>query len=213
MKKEVPLAIIFTLAVLYIVANYFTGNVALNSLKSSLDQWYLAVEAWIIAIGMVNLAQIHGRRMAQKKEGWFYSGWLIVCMFGMLLASLFVFKNASHAGWQFMYNQLIAPMNATVYATLVFYIGSAAYRSFRMRSLEAGILLVVAVVMMLGRVPLGAMLLRGNTTFATAADWLLTVPNAAGMRGIQIGACLGGLATALRIMLGIERNWIGGTGE
>jgi hypothetical protein len=44
-----------------------------------------------------------------------------------------------------MYNQLIAPMNATVYSTLVFYIGSSAYRSFRMRSLEAGILLVVAI--------------------------------------------------------------------
>lgn len=213
MKKEIPLAITLVLGLTYIVANYFTGNATLTSVKTSLDAWYLAVAAWAVAIGMVNLAQIHGRRVAQKREGWFFSGWLIVCMFGMLLASLFIFKSPSHAGWKFMYMQLIAPMNATVYATLVFYIGSAAYRSFRMRSLEAGILLVVAVIMMLGRVPLGAMLLGGNPALGNMADWLLNVPNSAGMRGIQIGACLGGLATALRIMLGIERNWLGGTGE
>ncbi len=213
MKKEIPLAITLILGITYIVANYFTGNATLASVKSNLDTWYLVVAAWAVAIGMVNLTQIHGRRVAQKKEGWFFSAWLLVCMFGMLLASLFIFKSTSNAGWKFMYNQLIAPMNATVYATLVFYIGSAAYRSFRMRSIEAGILLFTAVIMMLGRVPLGAMLLGGNPALGKMADWLLNVPNSAGMRGIQIGACLGGLATALRIMLGIERNWLGGTGE
>jgi len=213
MKKEVPLAVTLILGLLYIVANYFTGNTGLASVKSNLDSWYLAVAAWTTAIGMVNLAQIHGKRVAQKRGGWFYSGWLMVCMFGMLLASLFIFKSPNHAGWKFLYNQLIAPMNATVYATLVFYIGSSAYRSFRMRSMEAGILLGVAAIMMLGRVPLGAMLLGGNPALGKMADWLLNVPNTAGMRGIQIGACLGGLATALRIMLGIERNWLGGTGE
>jgi len=213
MKKEVPLAITLILGLLYIVANYFTGNPTLASLKSNLDTWYLAVAAWTVAIGMVNLAQIHGRRVSQKRDGWFYSIWLMVCMFGMLAASLFIFKSPNHNGWKFLYNQMIAPMNATVYATLVFYIGSAAYRSFRMRSMEAGILLAVAAIMMLGRVPLGAMLLGGNPALGKMADWLLNVPNTAGMRGIQIGACLGGLATALRIMLGIERNWLGGMGE
>ncbi len=213
MRKEIPLAICFVLSLLYVFANYFTGNPTLATLKSTLDDWYLSAAAWACAVGLINLAQIHGRRIAGKKEGWFYSAWLLVCMFGMLFASVFIFKSTKATGWTFMYNQLIAPMNATVYSTLVFYIGSAAYRAFRIRSLEAGILLVVALIMMLGRVPLGAMLLGGNQAFAKMADWLLNVPNSAGMRGIQIGACLGGIATALRIMLGIERGYLGGTGE
>lgn len=213
MKKEVPLAICFVVGLTYIVANYFTGNATLALVKTTLDDWYLSAFAWASAIGMINLAQIHGKRIAGKKEGYFFSAWLLLCMFGMFLASVLIFKKTTAPGWTFMYNQLIAPMNATVYSTLVFYIGSAAYRSFRIRSLEAGILLVVAVVMMLGRVPLGAMMLGGNQTLGKMADWLLSVPNSAGMRGIQIGACLGGLATALRIMLGIERGYLGGTGE
>lgn len=213
MKKEVPLAICLIIGVTYIFANYFTGSPILTTVKTTLDEWYLVVAAWAVAIGMVNLTQIHGRRIANKKEGYVFSAWLLICMFGMLLTSLFIFKSTNSAGWKFMYNQLIAPMNATVYSTLVFYIGSAAYRSFRIRSVEAGILLFVAVIMMLGRVPLGALLLGGNPALGKVADWILSVPNSAGMRGIQIGACLGGLATALRIMLGIERGYLSGTGE
>ncbi len=47
--------------------------------------------------------------------------------------------------------------------------------------------------MMLGRVPLGKVLL--GDWIGEAADWILNVPNSAGMRGIQIGATLGGIAT------------------
>jgi hypothetical protein len=65
--------------------------------------------------------------------------------------------------------------------------------------------------MMLGRVPLGTVLL--GSWIGDAATWILKVPNSAGMRGIQIGATLGGIATALRIMLGIERSHLGGVGE
>lgn len=213
MKKEIPLAICFVLALTYIFANYFTGSPTLANIKSTLDNWYLSAAAWACAVGMINLAQVHGRRIAARKEGWIFSVWLLICMFGMFFASVFIFKSTSATGWTFIYKQLIAPMSATVYATLVFYIGSAAYRAFRIRSLEAGIMLVVALIMMLGRVPLGAMLLGGNQSLSKMADWLLNVPNSAGMRGIQVGACLGGIATALRIMLGIERSYFGGTGE
>lgn len=213
MKKEVPLAITFILGVLYIVVNYFTGAPLLKTIKDTLDEWYLVIGAYMILVGTINLTQIHGRRIRAKREGYAYSAWLLICLYGMMFFGIFIAKNANHIGWKFMYNQVIAPMNATVYATLVFYIGSAAYRSFRMRSMEATILLFSAVIMMLGRVPLGRLLLGGRPYFDQMADWILNVPNSAGMRGIQIGACLGGLATALRIMLGIERGHLGGTGE
>lgn len=213
MKKEVPIAICFILAVIYILANYLTGSDFLATLKKTLDDWYLVVAAWMVLVGSVNLTQIHGRRISGRKEGYVFSVWLLVCLYGMAFVSILIFQSPNATGWKFMYNQIIAPMNATVYSTLVFYIGSAAYRAFRARSLEATVLLVTAIIMMLGRVPLGRMLLGGHPALSQMADWILSVPNSAGMRGIQIGACLGGLATALRIMLGIERGHLGGTGE
>lgn len=110
-----------------------------------------------------------------------------------------------------MYNQLLAPMNATVYSSIVFYIGSAAYRSFIAKSLESTILLVSAVIVMLAAVPLGRFLLGGWINQASA--WIMNVLNSSGMRGIQIGATLGAIATALRILVGIERSHVGGAAE
>ncbi|MGI6162619.1 MAG: hypothetical protein ACOYEQ_01640 [Bacillota bacterium] len=211
MKKEFPVLIGLLFGLFVIIAVFVSGVPGLTEWKDTVDDWFLMASAWAVAVGVVNLTQIHGRRVQMKREGYAYSIWLMVCMFGMAFFGIFIAKNANHAGWKFMYNQLIAPMNATVYSTLVFYIGAAAYRAFRVRNLEASVLLVAAVLMMLGRVPLGKVLL--GDWVGEAADWILNVPNSAGMRGIQIGATLGGIATALRILVGIERGHLGGTGE
>ncbi|HHW17584.1 MAG TPA: hypothetical protein GXX30_01600 [Firmicutes bacterium] len=212
MKKEVPIVMGFILGISIIAGVFITGVPWLTTWKNLLDEWFLVVQAWAVAVGVVNLTQIHSRRVSQKREGWFYSVWLIICMFGMIVFGVFIAKSPQNEGWRWMYNQLIAPMNATVYSTLVFYIGAAAYRAFRVRNLEATVLLVAAVILMLGRVPLGKVLL-GGTWIEKTADWILNVPNSAGMRGIQLGATLGAIATALRILVGIERGHLGGTGE
>ncbi|MGB4657160.1 MAG: hypothetical protein WBI43_06305 [Bacillota bacterium] len=211
MKQELPVLFGFAFGLFVIIAMFVSGIPGLAEAKNVVDDWFLVVSAWAVAVGIVNLTQIHGRRVQQRREGWIYSLWLIICMFGMAFFGIFIAKSADHEGWKFMYNNLIAPMNATVYSTLVFYIGAAAYRAFRVRNAEAAVLLIAAIIMMLGQVPLGSVLL--GDWIRNASAWILNVPNSAGMRGIQIGATLGGIATALRILVGIERSHLGGTGE
>jgi hypothetical protein len=53
-----------------------------------------------------------------------------------------------YLGPEAIFSNIIAPMSASVYATLLFFIASAAYRAFQIRNSQATILLVTAVVTM-----------------------------------------------------------------
>ena len=94
-----------------------------------------------------------------------------------------------------------------MFSLLAFYIASASYRAFRVRSKEASVLLIAAVIMMIGRAPIGEVIWKD---FPKLANWLLNVPNTAGQRAMMMGAAVGGFAAALRTLLGMDRGQIGG---
>jgi hypothetical protein len=112
-----------------------------------------------------------------------------------------------------MYFYVLSPVQATMFALLAFFIASAAYRAFRAKTLLATLLLLSAAVVMLGRVPIGDMLtgwLPEGLRFSDIAKYILDYPNTAAKRAIYIGVGLGIAATSLKIILGIERTWLGG---
>ncbi len=208
MKREVPIAIGLAAGLLWFASTYLTGSPALSAVHTEVNNWFLLVQGWMVLVGVINITRVHGRRIIQKRANWPFSVVTVSGMYGIMAFGVFVARTAADPGWRLLYGQVIAPMNATVYSTLVFYIASASYRAFRVRNLQAGILLASAVLTMIGRVPLGAML---SPAFPKISDWILNVPNVAGMRGIQVGAAFGGLSTALRVLTGIERGYLGGT--
>jgi hypothetical protein len=62
-------------------------------------------------------------------------------------------------------------------------------------------------------VPLGQLLTRNlpeKATLPWLTETIMTYPNMAAFRGVLIGAALGVMATGLRIILGIERSYLGG---
>ncbi len=109
--------------------------------------------------------------------------------------------------YQWLYDYVFAPANATMFSLLAFFIASAAFRAFRAHNLEAGILLCTAILLLLGRATIGAAI---SPFFPEISDWIMNIPNNAGYRAIMMGAALGGIATGLRIILGLERSHLGG---
>ncbi|RMH44620.1 MAG: PEGA domain-containing protein [Deltaproteobacteria bacterium] len=109
--------------------------------------------------------------------------------------------------YTWLYDYVFFPCNATMFSLLAFFIASAAFRAFRARSLEAGLLLGAAVLVMLGFVPIGGAIWSG---FPEIAEWIMDVLNTTGRRAIIMGAALGAVATGLRVILGIERSHLGG---
>jgi hypothetical protein len=168
--------------------------------------WLIIVLTFAMILGILNLIKLHTRKVQHRRRDWPYS---IVALFGISASLVTGFGWGIEADSPFMtlYNYVQIPMQATMFSLLAFYIASAAFRTFRARTPEATLLLVAAVIVMLGRVPLEGIVGRW---LPDLAEWILHSPNLAAKRGIMIGIGLGMISMALKIILGIERSWLGG---
>jgi len=108
--------------------------------------------------------------------------------------------------YNWLYDHVFAPCNATMFALLAFFVVSAAFRAFRMRNVEATLLLGAAIIVMLAAAPIGAWI---SDDLVDLGQWILDIPNNAGRRAIMMGAAIGAIATSLRIVLGLERSHLG----
>ncbi|MFO7895318.1 MAG: hypothetical protein R6U84_00100 [Candidatus Cloacimonadales bacterium] len=170
------------------------------------QDWMKAISPFAVILGVMSLFMVHGKKIQYKVPNWQYS---LVTLVGLVFTALSGFIWGTQAGTPYMwlFKNVQMPMSATMFALLAFYIASAAYKAFRARSPEATVLLIAAIIVMLGQVPLGVMISRWIPITST---WILNVPNLAAKRAIMIGVGLGMTATSLKILLGIERTYLGG---
>ena len=119
-----------------------------------------------------------------------------------------------HPAFVWIFDHVQVPMDATMFSLLAFFIASAAYRAFRARTLEATLLLAAALIVMLGNAPIVSAYWN-KLSFATdlpseTRQWILENPNLSARRGIIFGVSLGVISQSIRIILGIERSYLGG---
>lgn len=105
---------------------------------------------------------------------------------------------------QFLYDGFFVSLGSAMFSLLAFYIAGAAYRAFRVRSLEATILMVTATLMILGQIPHGQMYISEKLPLIRV--WLLKTINTPGNRAIYFGSAIAGLAMAVRMWLSLERS-------
>jgi hypothetical protein len=206
-RKQLPIIITFLMAMAAFIPNVFNVGKDLN-VRSNIDNLFLAMEAVTLVLGIINLSQIHSSNIRRRRAGWIFSLILLVAMYGYLILGIFEGKNGTYFNW--IYNNIMTPVDNTMYALLAFYIASAAFRAFRMRSLEATVMMVAGIIVMLTQAPIGATIW---SYIPVVGRWIMNVPNTAAMRAVQLGAALGVYATLIRVLLGLERSYLGGSGE
>ena len=166
-KRQLAIIVMMSMGFLAL-SGYFLNFPTLREFTDKdAPQWYMIIAGFAAFLGCVNLLQLHIQKVAKKQENWQYSiftllGFLVMIVFG------FIYKNVD-APWgahlkndgsafYWMYNFVYLPLGSTMFALLAFFVASASYRAFRMRNFEATLLLISGVLLMLGRVPIGAII-------------------------------------------------------
>jgi len=196
-KRSVATAIAISVG-LFVLLDFFVQNAFIGTLKFVFVRWAIIVAAFAMILGFFNVLIVHLNKILRFKQGWFYSIFLVLTMMVVLLLGLIEGPQGSLTSRIFQY--VLFPLQATIFSLLAFFVASAAYRAFRLRSWESALLVITGVIVLLGQVPLWGAL----TSFK---EWILGVPSMAGARGILLGVALGTVATGLRVLLGIDRPY------
>ncbi len=173
--------------------------------------------SFALGLGIFSLMRFHANNLIRKRPGWHNNLAFFVAFFTMMLAG---FANSVHHNavnsnvFDMLFGGIVSALGSTMFSTIGFFIVSAAYRAFRIRSGEATLMLAAAFVVMLGQVPVGAWMTSGipengvwaNLRLENLSYWILNQPNMAAQRGMYFGIEIGALAMALRTWLSLERG-------
>ena len=214
MKRELPLLITAVIG-LFMILSFFVPHHVVSVPADFLQQCAVIVVAFGYVLGGANALRVNLLSIAKRQSDWAYKLVLVVSLVATVVIGLIEGRRwqATDSVSMFLYNQLYSPMQATMFSLLAFFIASAAFRAFRIRTVEAGLLAVAALIVMLGRVPIWNEMtswLPEGLRMGPVQEWIMNVPQNAAKRAILMGAALGVMATGLRIILGIERSYLGG---
>ena len=185
---------------------YFSSHPTARSLNLLvLVEYYQIIFAFTLLLGVASFIKINLKAVKRRDD----RPYRIVALLGLVLmpalALIWGIKGGSPFMWVF--DNVQVPMQSTVFALLAFFVASASFRGFRARSVAAGVLLVSALFTLLSRSDLGGFI---ADYLSPVAEWLRDFPSMSARRAILIGIGLGSLTTSIRVILGIERTWLGG---
>ena len=206
MRREIPIAICFLAGIFYTLELFIPHRQVL-SIFETVRQWAQILIAFAYVLAIANILRVNFHAIQKNQRDWPYKVVLIVSLFFMITLGIFFGGIGEGTIFDWVYYHAQYPLQSTMFALLAFFIASAAFRAFRIRTLEAALLAVTAVLVMIGRVPVGEELWNNFPDFT---EWIMNVPQLAGKRAIMIGAALGAISTALKVLTGLERTYLGG---
>ena len=208
MRRTIPVALTLIAGLLAMINSYIIFAPLNSWVPNYLQRGVTVSQAWAVGIGALNLMRIHGTRISRKNNNWVYSA-VLLAFFGFFLVLGFILdRHQENPLFSVIWNGVQPHLSATMFSVLAFYIASAAFRAFRMRSVDSTLMLISAFICMLGAVPLGELLWP---RLPSIAEWLLNNVNTSSQRAITLGLTLGALSQNMRNLFGIERTHLSGS--
>jgi len=209
--------------------------VPLGDAEVKVADWFNVLAAIAFVLGGANLLKMNLLAISARGPGWGYSAVTLAAFLATIGVGVLkvgvppaaAFPNVPFSGekdvagsalW-WLYEYAMSPITGTLFAMLAFYVASAAFRAFRAKNTAAIFLLATAFVVLLGRTYAGVLATSWIPHDNPWLSWMrlenlsaviMSVFTNAGTRAMIIGIAIGVAATSLKIMLGLDRSYLGG---
>jgi hypothetical protein len=206
-KKDLPVVIVFVTGVIMIVGYFVRApEIFLEDVVRDLSVLASIIAGYATILGISTLSLVHINHVVKRRKGqWIYSI-ILLALTAIMIAVGLVGPIGTHPYFMWFYRFPLTALDTTTYSILAFYIASAAFRAFKIRSWETFILGLAGIIVMLMNAPVGAAIWSG---FPEIGKWIMNVPNASAFRGFIIGSSVGAIAIGLRVLIGKERGVLG----
>lgn len=172
---------------------------SLRGLTSQFYLWLLLLGAVALLLGTINLAWVHLLRIQKGQAGWVYSLVLVAALGAVLVAGIINDAGTTSPLVELIFDSIILPGQATLFALLVFFMAAAAYRFLRIGRTGGAWMLAAALLVLAVQMPAANALLPA--ALRGAAVWLVDVPVMAATRGALLGASVALLVVSISFLL------------
>jgi hypothetical protein len=238
MKRRIVVTVTF-LAGLYFFLEYLIPNSwqtvttssggkvrILSDYAKPVSNYLLVVLTFALGLGWANLLSGMWKKLAQFKKDclpalFFFLAVITTLVVGFWheeIARAYVASDPFAAGkpmawldsfWSIIRDDVNSSLVASVFSLLAFYMASAAYRAFKLKNVDATLMMLAAFIIMLGNVPLGNFFTATapkNLQIPSWSMWIMNYINSPASRALNFGIAVGILAISLRLWLSIERG-------
>jgi len=199
--------IVIVITLLSAVLGYYFTSPELANLNNELNLWNMNIITFTLFIGLITIYFRHSKSISQRSTDWPFR------LYTLVLIPIWIVMGLYSGLYSDMYQTAFLSTKITLHIAilgqLIFFYLSAMYRTFRVKTLRTGILVICALVMVVLNSPI-------TTSNWSAADmisaWLLQNPGMGGARAVVLTSGVGGVVLALRILMGLEKGALRATG-
>jgi len=198
------------------------------------------IAAFLLGLGIYSVLRVHITRLLKRQKDWVFSVVLLTAMVTMVVFGYIDYVQRefhdkegklvemvnwgpANYGFDLLFDGLLQQMDAAMFSMIAFFILSAAFRAFRVRSVEATVLMGSALIMILSLmgaidVPWSNMVdgitgkdpshFLNNMKISEVKGWFQSTLQVPSLRALEFGVGLGALAMGLRIWLGLEKGGV-----
>jgi hypothetical protein len=194
--------VLMTVLGLFFLAHYYIPHPVVQKPAAIMLQWKQPLGGVILLTAAFSLVWLHLKRVRRRERRYGYSIVMLAATGAMLFVGMAfgVQEGSVFSDW---FENLITPLESTMFSLLAFFVASAAFRAFRARTANATVLLVSASIVILGLIPFT----EDHLPFVKeVTDFLLEYPNTAAKRAILIGVALGMISVAIKTIFGVDKT-------